>query len=210
MISGLQTAFVTGPPGEEIYVDKYGRIKVQFHWDRLGKNDEESSCWIRVAQSIAGKQWGSVYLPRIGQEVVVEFLEGDPDRPLVTGSVYNADAMPPYTLPDEKTKNTFKSYSSKGGGGFNELRFEDKKGKEQIFMQAEKDFHFRIKNDHRIMALNETHAITKKDRAGEDRRRSSPGGHRRPESEGRREPVAQGRHERAPEGRADFGRRCRN
>ena len=166
VISGLQTAFVTGPAGEEIYVDKYGRIKVQFHWDRMGKNNEESSCWIRVAQSIAGKQWGSVFLPRVGQEVVVEFLEGDPDRPIVTGSVYNADAMPPYTLPDEKTKNTFKSYSSKGGGGFNELRFEDKKGSEQVFMQAEKDYHLRVKNDQRLTVLNETHTITNKDTLG--------------------------------------------
>ena len=112
-------------------------------------SDENSSCWIRVAQGWAGKGWGMIYIPRIGQEVIVSFLEGDPDRPLITGSVYNADQMPPYALPDEQTKSTMKSMSSKGGGGFNEIRFEDKKGSEQIFIHGEKDIDIRIKNDRR-------------------------------------------------------------
>lgn len=146
-IHGSQTAIVTGPSGEEIYVDKYGRVKVHFHWDRESAFDENSSFWVRVRQSLAGGLYGIIFTPRIGQEVVVEFLEGDPDRPLITGSVYNADNMPPYTLPDEKTKSTIKTNSSVGGGGFNELRFEDKKDSEQIFMHGQKDLHIRIKND---------------------------------------------------------------
>ncbi len=163
VVQGLQTAIVVGPKGEEIYTDKYGRVKVQFHWDRYAKADENSSCWIRVSQAWAGKQWGSIYLPRIGQEVIVEFLEGDPDRPLITGRVYNGEAMPPYDLPAEKTKSTLKSSSSKGGGGFNEIRLEDKKGDEQIFIHAEKDQEVRIKNDLKEWVGNESHQIVKKD-----------------------------------------------
>lgn len=147
IVHGPQTAIVTGPAGEEIHTDKYGRIKVQFHWDREGKNDETSSVWIRVAQGWAGKGWGMMVLPRIGMEVVVTFLEGDPDRPLVTGCVYNADKMPPYTLPDDKTRSTIKSNSSKGGAGFNEIRFEDKKDAEEIFVHAEKDYNRIVMND---------------------------------------------------------------
>ncbi|HUI53522.1 MAG TPA: type VI secretion system tip protein VgrG [Bryobacteraceae bacterium] len=147
VIPSTQTAVVVGKSGEEIWVDKYGRIKVQFFWDREGTDDEKSSCWIRVAQGWAGKNWGIIHLPRIGQEVVVSFLEGDPDRPLVTGSVYNDDQMPPYTLPDEQTKSTLKSMSSKGGGGFNEIRLEDKKGSEQVFINGEKNLDIQIKND---------------------------------------------------------------
>lgn len=128
IIQGVQTAVVVGKAGEEIWTDNYGRVKVQFHWDREGKYDENSSCWTRVSQNWAGKQWGAMFLPRIGQEVIVEFLEGDPDRPIITGRVYNAEQMPPYPLPGEQTKSTIKSNSSKGGGGSNELRFEDKKG----------------------------------------------------------------------------------
>lgn len=146
-VQGPQTAIVVGPSGEEIYTDTYGRIKVQFHWDRLGTFNNDSSCWIRVSHSMAGARWGEMSIPRIGQEVVVSFLEGDPDRPLVIGTVYNAANMPPYTLPDEKTKTTFKSQSSIGGNGFNELRFEDKKGSEQIFVHGEKDVDLRVKND---------------------------------------------------------------
>ncbi|MFN7921096.1 MAG: type VI secretion system tip protein TssI/VgrG [Bryobacteraceae bacterium] len=144
-VQGSQTAIVTGPSGEEIYVDKYGRVKVQFHWDRRGKYDEKSSCWIRAAQIWAGKGWGAVFHPRIGQEVIVDFLEGDPDQPIITGRVYNGGEMPPYSLPGEQTKTAIKSYSSKGGGGFNEFRFEDKKGSEQVFIHAEKDMHERVK-----------------------------------------------------------------
>ena len=123
-IYGAQTATVVGKSGEEIWTDKYGRIRVHFHWDQLGKSDENDACWMRVAQGWAGKQWGAFFLPRIGQEVVVTFLEGDPDRPLVTGCVYNADQTVPYTLPDNQTRGTIKSNTSKGGGGFNEIRFE--------------------------------------------------------------------------------------
>ncbi|MHC4214747.1 MAG: type VI secretion system Vgr family protein, partial [Planctomycetota bacterium] len=133
-ISGPQTAMVVGPSGQEIYADEFGRVKVEFHWDRYSKTDENSSCWIRVAQVWAGKNWGALYTPRIGQEVIVDFLEGDPDRPIITGRVYNGQAMPPYDPKNEPTKSTLKSDSSKGGGGFNEIRFEDKKDSEQIFV----------------------------------------------------------------------------
>jgi type VI secretion system secreted protein VgrG len=146
-IAGLQTAIVVGKSGEEIWTDKYGRIKVQFHWDQLGKKDESSSCWIRVAHGWAGKSWGQIFIPRIGQEVVVSFLEGDPDRPLVTGSVYNAEQTVPYTLPDDQTKSTIKSNVSKGGGGYNELRFEDLKDSEEVYLQAEKDMNRVVKNN---------------------------------------------------------------
>jgi type VI secretion system secreted protein VgrG len=134
---GPQTAFVVGPPSEEVYTDKYGRVKVKFHWDRTPGNDEKTSCWLRVAQMWAGRQWGTFFLPRIGMEVVVDFLEGDPDQPLVTGCVYNADNLPPYLPNTHATVSTLKSHSSKGGGGFNELRFEDKKGHEQLFIHAQ-------------------------------------------------------------------------
>jgi type VI secretion system secreted protein VgrG len=147
VVRGPQTAIVVGKAGEEIWTDKYGRIKVQFHWDRVGQNDENSSCWVRVAQGWAGKGWGAMAVPRIGMEVVVSFLEGDPDRPLVTGCLYNSDAMPPYALPAEQTKSTVKSQSSTGGGGSNELRFEDKKGSEEVYMHAEKDFLRIVKHD---------------------------------------------------------------
>ena len=163
VVQGAQTAVVVGPSGEEIFTDKYGRIKVQFHWDREGKLDENSSCWIRVSQLWAGKKWGSVYTPRVGQEVIVDFLEGDPDRPIVTGRVYNGEQLPPYDLPGEKTKSTIKTYSSKGGGGFNEIRFEDKKGSEQIFIHGEKNLDVRIKKDVFETFGNDTHLIVDTD-----------------------------------------------
>lgn len=163
-IHGSQTAFVVGPPGEEIFTDKYGRIKVQFHWDREGQVDASSSCWVRVAQSWAGNKWGTMFIPRIGMEVLVHFLEGDPDQPIVTGCVYNPQTMPPYTLPDEKTKSTIKSNSSKGGGGFNEIRLEDKKGSEQIFIHGQKDLDVRIRNDRRELIGNDRHLIVKRDK----------------------------------------------
>ena len=147
VIAGAQTAVVTGKPGDEIYTDEYGRVKVRFHWDRGDYPDETASCWIRAAQVWAGKQWGAMYIPRVGHEVIVEFLEGDPDRPIITGRVYNGANRPPYNLPDEKTKSTIKSNSSIGGGGFNELRFEDKKGEEELYIQAEKDENHLVKND---------------------------------------------------------------
>ena len=147
VVHGSQTAFVVGPAGEEIFTDKFGRVKVQFNWDREGTVDESSSCWVRVGQNWASNKWGAMFIPRIGMEVVVNFLEGDPDQPIITGCVYNPQAMPPYTLPDEKTKSTIKSNSTKGGGGFNEFRIEDKKGSEQIFIHAEKNQDNRVKND---------------------------------------------------------------
>ncbi len=146
-VQGVQTAIVVGPSGEEIYPDKYGRVKVQFHWDREGSKDDKSSCWVRVSQIFAGAGWGSMFIPRIGHEVIVDFLEGDPDRPIITGRVYHGTNNPPYPLPDDKTKSTIKTNSSPGGGGFNELRFEDKKGQEEIYLQGEKDWNILIKNN---------------------------------------------------------------
>ncbi|MCA9030381.1 MAG: type VI secretion system tip protein VgrG, partial [Planctomycetaceae bacterium] len=142
-------AVVTGPPGEEIWPDKYGRVKVQFHWDRYGQRNERSSCWIRVATPWAGTNWGMIHIPRIGQEVVVSFIEGNPDRPLITGMVYNADNMPPYGLAANKTQSGIKTRSSKNGSpeNFNELRFEDLKDKEQIYFHAERDFDRVVENN---------------------------------------------------------------
>lgn len=131
-VEGVQTAIVVGPPGEEIYPDAHGRVKVQFHWDREGQNDENSSCWIRVSQLWAGVEWGAMHIPRIGQEVVVSFEEGDPDRPLITGRVYHGTNLPPYPLPDEKTKSTIRSETSLGGGSHNELMFEDLNGQTRV------------------------------------------------------------------------------
>ncbi len=163
VVLGSQTALVTGPSGEEIYTDPdgYGRVKVLFHWDRENNDDENSSCWVRVSQGWAGGNYGMIFLPRVGQEVIVDFLEGNPDRPIITGRVYNNDNMPPYKLPDEKTKSTIKSRSSKGGGGFNELRFEDKKDSEQIFMYGQKDLDIRILNDEKDWIGRDKHEIIK-------------------------------------------------
>lgn len=156
MIRGPQTARVAGEAGQEITTDRYGRIKVKFPWDRRTQEDENSSCWIRVAQIWAGQAWGAMFIPRIGQEVVVEFLEGDPDRPLVTGQVYNADMPVPYGLPENKTRSTLKSNSSLNGGGFNELRFEDKKGEEEIFFHAQKDHNEIVLNNHTAKIKKDT------------------------------------------------------
>ena len=139
-ISGVHTAVVTGAGGDEIGVDKYGRIKVQFHWDRDGKNDDKTTCWVRTMMPWTGKGWGMAALPRVGQEVVIQFEEGDPDRPMCMGMLYNADTMPPYALPANATRTGIKTNSSKGGGGYNELMFEDKKGSELLRLEAEKDF----------------------------------------------------------------------
>ncbi|MDP9152488.1 MAG: type VI secretion system tip protein VgrG [Myxococcota bacterium] len=140
-VEGPQTAIVVGPSGEEIWTDSYGRVKLQFHWDRDGKADENSSCWVRVSQMWAGTNWGAMHIPRIGQEVIVDFLEGDPDRPIVTGRVYNASNMPPYDLPKNGTQSGVKSRSTKGGAipNFNEIRFEDRKGHEEFHVQAERN-----------------------------------------------------------------------
>jgi type VI secretion system secreted protein VgrG len=150
-VQGPQTALVVGKSGEEIWVDNFGRVKVQFYWDRLGQKDENSSCWIRVSQPWGGKGWGAMWIPRMGQEVIVSFEEGDPDRPLITGRVYNADQTVPYTLPDHQTVSTFMSRSSKGGAtaNYNEIRFEDKQGNEQIFINAERDMDQRVEVDSR-------------------------------------------------------------
>lgn len=149
VVRGSQTARIVGPSGEEIHTDEYGRVKVQFNWDRVGAFGENASCWIRVSQGMAGGQYGMMFLPRVGEEVVVDFLEGDPDKPIITGRVYNADHMPPYPLPDEKTKSVIKTHSSKGGGGTNEIRFEDQEGKEQLLINGQADFHIRVGNEER-------------------------------------------------------------
>ncbi|MFZ1984805.1 MAG: type VI secretion system tip protein TssI/VgrG [Desulfatitalea sp.] len=146
-IEGVQTAIVTGPAGEEIYTDRHGRVKVQFHWDRIGKNDDKSSCWIRVSQLWAGAGWGAMFIPRIGQEVIVDFLEGDPDRPIITGRVYHGENVTPYDLPAQKSKSTIKSNTTSGGSGSNELRFEDKKENEEIYLHGQKNWTIAIEND---------------------------------------------------------------
>jgi type VI secretion system secreted protein VgrG len=149
LVGGPQTATVVGPGGEEIFTDKYGRVKVQFHWDREGQRDDKSSCWVRVSQIWAGKNWGWMSIPRIGQEVVVDFLEGDPDQPIITGRVYNADNMPPFDLPANKTQSGLRTRSTLNGtaANCNELRFEDKKGSEQLFIHAEKNQDIEVEND---------------------------------------------------------------
>lgn len=167
LMKGPQSAIVVGPAGEEIYIDEHCRIKVQFYWDRQGKNDENSTCFIRVVQSWAGNQWGASFIPRIGHEVIVNFLDGDPDRPLVTGSVYNGWNKPVYS---SKTQSGIKSRSTKGGTAqnYNEFRFEDKKGGEQVYLHAEKDFDTHVENDqsltveanrNKMVGKNETYEV---------------------------------------------------
>jgi type VI secretion system secreted protein VgrG len=184
MVQGPQTAVVVGKKGEEIWTDKYGRVKVQFHWDRYGEMNENSSCWVRVSQNWAGKKWGAMFLPRIEQEVIVEFLEGDPDQPIITGRVYNAELMPPYDLPANQTQSGLKSRSSKGAtpDNFNEIRFEDKKGEEQLYIHAEKNQDIEVEND-------ETHSV------GHDRKKDIKNdetvsvGHDRSETVGNNETI---------------------
>jgi type VI secretion system secreted protein VgrG len=153
-IGGVQTAFVVGMEGEEIHTDAHGRVKVKFHWDREGETNENSSCWIRVAQMWAGPGWGSQFIPRIGHEVIVGFVEGDPDRPLIMGSVYNGNNRLPYELPDNQTRSTIKSNSSPGGEGFNEIRLEDAAGEEEIYIHAQKDRNEETLNDHSLIVGN--------------------------------------------------------
>jgi type VI secretion system secreted protein VgrG len=166
LVPGEQTAIVTGPKGEEIYPDKYGRVKVQFFWDREGQRDDKTTCWIRVAQGWAGTQYGAMAIPRIGHEVVVSFLEGNPDRPLITGRVYHGLNRPPYELPEHKTRTVFKSMSTPGkegeARGYNELRIEDKKGKEEIFVHGEKDVNIHVKNDWKEHILHDQHRTVDK------------------------------------------------
>ena len=149
LVHGLQSAVVVGPSGAEVYPDEYGRVKVQFYWDRQGELDENSSCWIRVAQTWAGNGWGAVQIPRVGQEVVIAFLDGDPDRPVIVGCLYNGSNKPPYALPANATQSGVRSRSSTGAtaGNYNEIRFEDKKGAEQLSLQAEKDYQLVVKKD---------------------------------------------------------------
>jgi len=166
-VQGAQTAVVVGPSNEDIYVDEFGRVKVQFYWDRVGQRNENSSCWIRVAQPLAGKNWGAFFYPRIKQEVVVEFLEGDPDRPLIIGSVYNADQAVPYKLPDEKTKSGIKTRTSpdpQDASQSNELRFEDKQGVEEIYLHGQKDWTVLIENDTHQTVGNDLTLAVKHDR----------------------------------------------
>jgi type VI secretion system secreted protein VgrG len=172
-IAGVQNALVTGPSGKEVFTDKYGRIKVQFYWDRDGKNDENSSCWIRVAQTFAGKRWGGSFWPRLAQEVLVAFVEGNPDEPVIVGSVYNAEQTPPYLGDglDSKHKNDsnvsgIKSNTTLGGSGYNEFRFDDTKDKEQIFLHAERNLEFTTKNDSLARTYNNRHQIIGQEKDG--------------------------------------------
>ena len=161
-VQGPQTAVVVGPAGDEIHTDELGRVKVQFHWDRLGRQDENSSCFIRVSHYWAGKGWGAVHTPRIGHEVIVDFLEGDPDQPIIVGRVYNAVNMPPYTLPEHKTQSGVKSRSSLEGTpeNFNEIRFEDKKGSEHVVVHAERNLNILAKaNERRTIGANSSTTV---------------------------------------------------
>ncbi|MCB1919984.1 MAG: type VI secretion system tip protein VgrG [Candidatus Competibacteraceae bacterium] len=151
-VRGPQTAMVVGPEGQDIWTDEYGRVKIQFHWDQYGEKNENSSCWVRVAQLWTGQNWGAVAIPRIGQEVIVDFLEGNPDHPIITGQVYNGRSKPPYALPEHQTQTGIKTHSTPGGGGFNELRFEDKKGEEQLSIYAQRNQDITVGND-------ETHEV---------------------------------------------------
>lgn len=155
IVAGTQTAVVVGPPGEEIFTDKYSRVKVQFHWDRQGKYDADSSCWIRVATVWAGKQWGVIHIPRINDEVIVDFLEGDPDQPIIVGSVYNASQMPPTTLPKEKMVSGTRTNTTPGGGGFNGMVCNDTKAKETIIIHAQKDMHTTVEHDQTLTVVND-------------------------------------------------------
>jgi len=156
-VLGSQTAAVTGPAGEEIYCDEYGRVKVQFHWDRHGQADDKTSCWLRVSSSWAGDRYGGIAIPRVGMEVLVTFLEGDPDQPLVTGCLYHKEHQVPYDLPANKTRTVFKTLSSPSGGGYNELRIEDRKGAEQIYIHAQRDWDENIQHDQKIRVGHERH-----------------------------------------------------
>jgi type VI secretion system secreted protein VgrG len=185
---GLQSAVVVGPPGAEIHCDEFGRVRVQLFWDREGKNDDASSCWMRVSQGWAGTGYGFFVLPRVGQEVLVAYLDGDPDHPIVAGRAFNARELVPYKLPDNKTVSTWKSQSSPGGGGFNEIKYEDKAGMELVYVQAQRDRNELVKRDHvestgrnrlatvvgnehlqvdgkRVAALGAEHVVVKGDRA---------------------------------------------
>ena len=157
VVQGPQTGVVVGPSGDEIYTDKYGRVKVKFHWDRHGKKDENASCWMRVSHPWAGSNWGAIHIPRIGQEVIVDFLEGDPDCPIITGRVYNAEQMPPWELPGNKTQSGILTRSTLNGASANAnaIRFEDKKGSEQLWIHAEKNQDIEVENDETLWVAHD-------------------------------------------------------
>ena len=158
-LPGVQTAVVVGPAGEEIYTDEFGRVKVQFHWDREGKHDENTSCWMRVSQVHAGDRFGGIDIPRMGEEVIVSFIEGDPDRPIITGRVYHKEAMPPFPLPDEKTRSGYKSKTYKGSG-YNELTMDDQPDKQQLRIHAERDMDTTVKrNTRQAVGVNQTVSV---------------------------------------------------
>ncbi|HFX1080050.1 TPA: type VI secretion system Vgr family protein [Pseudomonas aeruginosa] len=186
LITGPQQATVVGPPGEEIYCDEFGRVKVQFPWDREGKNDEHSSCWIRVSQNISGALWGHMAIPRIGQEVIVSNFDGDPDQPVITGRSYNANQRPPYELPANKTRMTIKSQTHKGDG-FNEIRFEDEADQEEVFIHAQKDQNNIVNNDETTFVGHD-----RSERVDNDETVSI--GHDRREDVGNDETISIGRH----------------
>ena len=160
VVQGPQTAIVVGTPGDEITTEEYGRVKIQFHWDRYGKKDFNSSCWVRVSHPWAGKNWGSVAIPRYGQEVIVEFLEGDPDCPIITGRVYNKDTMPPYELPGSGMVSGLKSNSTPGGGGYNEMSMDDTKGKEKITIHAQYDMNTTVEHDQTTKVVSGDRSVT--------------------------------------------------
>jgi type VI secretion system secreted protein VgrG len=162
-VEGVQSATVVGPKGQEIHTDEYGRVRVQFLWDREGRNDEDSSCWIRVSQGWAGTGYGMIVIPRIGHEVMVGFLEGDPDQPVIVGRVYNAKQAVPYNLPEHKTRSTWKSDTSLGSDGYNEIMFEDLKGQELVWEQAQKNRRRLVKNDETITVGHDRQKLVKND-----------------------------------------------
>ncbi len=162
MAEGVQSAIIVGPEGQEIHTDEFGRVRVQFPWDREGKNDDDSSCWVRVSQGWAGTGFGMVNLPRVGQEVLVGFLAGDPDQPVVVGRVFNAQNPVPYPLPEHRTRSTWKSCSSPGGGGFNEIMFEDLAARELFWIQAERDLRRLVKNDETITVGRDRQKLVKR------------------------------------------------
>ncbi len=167
---GTQSAIVTGPEGEEIHCDEHGRVKVQFHWDREGQGDDSTSCWLQVASGWAGNGYGAISIPRVGMEVLVSFLDGDPDHPLIIGSLYHGLHRPPYELPEHNTRSVFKSLSSPGGDGYNEVRIDDRAGAEQIYIHAQRDWDHRIGNDHRIDVAHQRH-----EKIGDDHYRETDG-----------------------------------
>ncbi|MDH0092668.1 type VI secretion system tip protein VgrG [Achromobacter mucicolens] len=195
-LDGPQNAVVVGPPNEEIYTDEYGRVKVQFPWDRLGNQDAFSSCWIRVSQNIAGATWGHIAIPRIGQEVIVSHFDGDPDQPVITGRVYNRLQLPPYELPRHKTRMTIKSKTHKGEG-FNELRFEDEKDQEEIYVHAQKDQNIHVNHDETTFVGHDRSEQVEHDE-------TITIGHDRKETVGNDEQVTIGQDRRHDIGRDDF------